>query len=49
MMASCQYANVTVQTVAIIDIDCALEEGFDQEDQTKLEQLAEILAEACDW
>ncbi|EME87372.1 uncharacterized protein MYCFIDRAFT_184435 [Pseudocercospora fijiensis CIRAD86] len=37
------------EVVAIIDIDCAVENGFDEEDQRKLEELAEILAEACDW
>ena len=35
--------------VAIIDIDCALESGFDEVDQRYLEQLAELLAAACDW
>lgn len=37
------------QVVAIIDIDCAVENGFDGEDQQKLEQLASVLAQACDW
>lgn len=37
------------QVVAIIDVDCAVEAGFDEEDQGKLEQLADLLAVACDW
>ncbi|KAJ5235705.1 Free methionine-R-sulfoxide reductase [Penicillium citrinum] len=37
------------ETVAIIDIDCALPSGFDHEDKKYLEELAEILAESCDW
>lgn len=37
------------ETVAIIDIDCALPSGFDDEDKKYLEELAEILAESCDW
>lgn len=37
------------RVVAIIDIDCAVESGFDQEDQVKLEEVAKILADACDW
>ncbi|KAF4554865.1 Free methionine-R-sulfoxide reductase [Elsinoe fawcettii] len=37
------------KVVAIIDIDCALTSGFDQEDQRYLEQLASLLAEACDF
>nr|POF08167.1 free methionine-r-sulfoxide reductase [Quercus suber] len=37
------------KTVAIIDIDCAVENGFDADDQRWLEQLAATLAEACDW
>ncbi|KAF7187432.1 Free methionine-R-sulfoxide reductase [Pseudocercospora fuligena] len=38
-----------VKVVAIIDIDCAVENGFDQEDKRKLEELADILAEGCEW
>ena len=37
------------KVVAIIDIDCAVENGFDQDDQGYLERLAQLLAEACDW
>ncbi|KAJ6028730.1 Free methionine-R-sulfoxide reductase [Penicillium herquei] len=37
------------ETVAIIDIDCTLPSGFDEVDKKYLEQLAEILAESCDW
>ncbi|KAJ5167798.1 Free methionine-R-sulfoxide reductase [Penicillium canariense] len=37
------------ETVAIIDIDCTLPSGFDDEDQKYLEKLAELLAESCDW
>ncbi len=37
------------QEVAIIDIDCAVENGFDEIDQKYLESLAGILADACDW
>ena len=35
--------------MAIIDIDCAVENGFDEEDQHYLEKLARLLAAACDW
>ncbi|KAK5683585.1 hypothetical protein LTS10_005118 [Elasticomyces elasticus] len=37
------------KVVAIIDIDCAVKHGFDEEDQRYLEKLAHLLAEACDW
>ncbi|KAL5119625.1 hypothetical protein ACEQ8H_002471 [Pleosporales sp. CAS-2024a] len=37
------------KTVAIIDVDCAELNGFDDEDQRALEELAGILAEACDF
>ncbi|PNS16645.1 hypothetical protein CAC42_4609 [Sphaceloma murrayae] len=37
------------KVVAIIDIDCAVENGFDEEDQRHLEALAELLASACDF
>jgi L-methionine (R)-S-oxide reductase len=35
--------------VAIIDIDCAELNGFDEVDQKYLEQLAELIAKSCDW
>ncbi|KAI1380968.1 GAF domain-like protein [Hypoxylon crocopeplum] len=35
--------------VAIIDIDCADFNGFDEVDKKYLEQLAELLARSCDW
>lgn len=38
-----------LQVVAIIDIDCAVEHGFDSQDRAYVEQLAELLADACDW
>ncbi|KAF3047088.1 hypothetical protein E8E12_011126 [Didymella heteroderae] len=37
------------KVVAIIDIDCAEENGFDEEDQKALEELAALLAESCDF
>lgn len=35
--------------VAIIDIDCADLDGFDEVDKRYLEQLAELLGKSCDW
>ncbi|KAF4458033.1 GAF protein [Fusarium austroafricanum] len=35
--------------VAIIDIDCAELNGFDEVDKVNLEQLAALLAVSCDW
>lgn len=37
------------RTVGVIDIDCAVIEGFDEVDQRRLEALAKLLAESCDW
>ncbi|TKA35585.1 hypothetical protein B0A54_13172 [Friedmanniomyces endolithicus] len=37
------------KVVAIIDIDCAVVNGFDEEDRQYLQQLAELLAKSCDW
>ncbi|KAK6441269.1 hypothetical protein LTR95_002510 [Oleoguttula sp. CCFEE 5521] len=37
------------KVVAIIDIDCAVQSGFDAVDQQYLEEFAALLAEACDW
>ncbi|KAM0557099.1 hypothetical protein ACHAPJ_005362 [Fusarium lateritium] len=35
--------------VAIIDIDCAELNGFDEVDKVHLEQLATLIAKSCDW
>ena len=37
------------RVVGIIDIDCAVPEGFDEVDKRFLEQLAELIGKACDW
>ncbi|KAH6883231.1 GAF domain-like protein [Alternaria rosae] len=37
------------KVVAIIDIDCAELGGFNAEDQAALEELAELLAQSCDF
>ncbi|ODH45775.1 hypothetical protein GX48_08140 [Paracoccidioides brasiliensis] len=40
---------VNAETVALIDIDCAVPSGFDEVDREGLENLAAVLAEGCDW
>ncbi|EGR47846.1 uncharacterized protein TRIREDRAFT_63657, partial [Trichoderma reesei QM6a] len=35
--------------VAIIDVDCAELNGFDETDKKHLEHLADLLAKGCDW
>ena len=40
---------VNGRVVAIIDIDCAEIGGFDEVDKRALEDLASLLARACDW
>lgn len=37
------------KVVAIIDVDCAVLNGFDEVDKKHLEQLAELIARSCDW
>lgn len=37
------------RVVAIIDVDCAVVDGFDEVDREWLEKLAKVIAEACDW
>jgi L-methionine (R)-S-oxide reductase len=37
------------KVAAIIDIDCADIQGFDEVDRGALEDLAELLARSCDW
>lgn len=41
--------NILIQVVAIIDVDCAVKDGFDEEDKKYLEELAELIAESCDF
>jgi L-methionine (R)-S-oxide reductase len=33
----------------VIDVDCAVLEGFGEEDAIALYELAELLAKGCDW
>ncbi|KAK3328370.1 GAF domain-like protein [Cercophora scortea] len=37
------------RVVAIIDVDCAVPEGFDDVDRAWLEKLAELVGKSCDW
>lgn len=37
------------KVVAIVDIDCAVENGFDELDRKYLEELAVLLGRSCDW
>ncbi|KIW13993.1 hypothetical protein PV08_06774 [Exophiala spinifera] len=37
------------KVVGVIDIDCAEVSGFDGEDQTGLEKIADLLGKSCDW
>jgi len=37
------------KVTAIIDIDCAEIQGFDEVDKRALEELAELLAHSCNW
>lgn len=37
------------RVVAIIDVDCGVEGGFDELDREGLERLAGLLGVACDW
>lgn len=37
------------EVVAVIDVDCGVEGGFDGVDEEWLGRLARVLAEGCDW
>ena len=37
------------KTVAIIDVDCAELNGFDEVDKVWLEKLADLVGKSCDW
>jgi L-methionine (R)-S-oxide reductase len=37
------------RTVGVIDVDCAVVDGFGEVDRQGLESLAKLLAGGCDW
>ncbi|KAK4449125.1 GAF domain-like protein [Podospora aff. communis PSN243] len=37
------------KVVAIIDVDCAVKDGFDDVDRVWLEKLADLIGKGCDW
>jgi L-methionine (R)-S-oxide reductase len=37
------------KVVAVIDVDAAVDDAFDEVDREWLERLAQVLGEACDW
>ncbi|KAF3760792.1 hypothetical protein M406DRAFT_324496 [Cryphonectria parasitica EP155] len=41
--------HVEKKVVGIIDLDCAVKEGFDEVDRAWLERLADVLGRGCDW
>ncbi|KAG6002956.1 hypothetical protein E4U21_002484 [Claviceps maximensis] len=41
--------NGESKLVAIIDVDCTVENGFDELDKKYLEDLASLLGKTCDW
>lgn len=41
--------KLETKLVGIIDIDCAVADGFDEVDKQFLERLAALIGEACDW
>jgi putative methionine-R-sulfoxide reductase with GAF domain len=41
--------SVGGRVVGIIDVDCAVKEGFDEFDREYLERLAGMLGRGCDW
>lgn len=49
MAPSLRWSLIRRQVVAIIDIDCAELDCFTEDDQVALEELAEILAQSCDF
>jgi len=46
---SCVDVDKTNQVVGIIDVDCAILDGFDESDQAWLEKLSTLLAKSCDF
>ncbi|KAJ7451862.1 GAF domain-like protein [Mycena galericulata] len=38
-----------VRVLGVLDLDCLVVEGFDDEDKVGLEKIADLLVKACDW
>ena len=45
----CAGTRGTENVVAIVDIDCAEVDGFDEVDEEGLQRLATLIAESCEW
>lgn len=35
--------------LGIFDLDCLVQAGFDEDDRTGLEKIAQLIVDACDW
>jgi L-methionine (R)-S-oxide reductase len=36
-------------TLGVFDLDCLVQGGFDDDDRTGLEKIAQLVVDACDW
>jgi L-methionine (R)-S-oxide reductase len=36
-------------TLGVFDLDCLAQDGFDDDDRTGLEKIAQLVVDACDW
>lgn len=35
--------------LGVLDLDCLAQSGFDDDDRTGLEKIAQLVVDACDW
>ena len=35
--------------LGVLDLDCQAQSGFDDDDRTGLEKIAQLVVDACDW
>ncbi|KAJ7782367.1 GAF domain-like protein [Mycena maculata] len=42
-------AEGNLRVLGVLDLDCIVAEGFDDDDKAGLEKIAELLVKACDW
>lgn len=35
--------------IGVLDLDCTILEGFDEDDRRGLEKLAKLIVDSCDW
>lgn len=47
--SAAKLGDATAHAVGVLDLDCLVLGGFDEEDKVGLERIAQLVVAACDW